>query len=152
MAITSPLKLRLLSFFQTWLRKCVRPGFLIILCSGLAWPADALAATPVDQDYPSARTGWRKQEPIPTPWYFYDVDMVSTTEGWALSHPITGDHANIFHTTNGGQKWTAQGPLFRQLNGVSFVDNLHGVAVGNEYRYTLDGGVTWLAGTTNNFA
>ena len=42
----------------------------------------------------SLATGtWKKQEPLPTPWYFYDVDMISATEGWAVSHPITGDHA-----------------------------------------------------------
>jgi photosystem II stability/assembly factor-like uncharacterized protein len=120
------------------------------LLLGLGLPIVALKAA-ASSDDPAAGSGWRKQEPIPTPWYFADVDMVSTTEGWAVSHPITGDHANIFHTTNGGRKWSLQGPLFRQLNGVSFIDNLHGVTVGNEYRYTLDGGVTWLQGTTNNF-
>jgi len=87
--------------------------------------------------------GWKKQEPLPTPWYFYDVDMVSATEEWAVSHPITGDHGTIFHTINGGKTWKRQGGLFRQLSAVSFADALHGVAVGNEFRYTSDGGRTW---------
>jgi photosystem II stability/assembly factor-like uncharacterized protein len=86
---------------------------------------------------------WKKQEPLPTPWYFYDVDMISTTEGWTVSHPITGDHATIFHTINGGKTWRQQGGLFRQLSGISFADALHGVAVGNEFRFTADGGTTW---------
>jgi photosystem II stability/assembly factor-like uncharacterized protein len=92
----------------------------------------------------SLATGtWKKQEPLPTPWYFYDVDMISATEGWAVSHPITGDHATIFHTVDGGKSWKRQGGLFRQLNGIAFSDALHGVAVGNEFRFTTDGGKTW---------
>ena len=69
--------------------------------------------------------------------------MLTTTEGWSVSHPITGDHANILHTINGGKTWKQQGGLFRQLGGISFADVLHGVAVGNEYRFTVDGGKTW---------
>ena len=110
-----------------------------------------LASTMVVQESPAepaARSAWRKQEPIPTPWYFYDVDMLSTTEGWSLSHPITGDHANIWHTIDGGKTWKQQGPLFRQLNGISFSDASHGVAVGNEFRFTADGGKTWQLGST----
>jgi len=103
-----------------------------------------------DTNDPAARTGkWKKQEGIPTPWGLYDVDMVSATEGWAVSHPITGDHANIFHTTNGGKTWKQQGGLFSQLSGISFADALHGVAVGNEYRFTVDGGKTWQSGSAS---
>src|SRR4051794_24048784 len=72
-----------------------------------------------------AQSAWQKQEPIPTPWYFYDVDMISASEGWSVSHPITGDHATIFHTINGGRTWKRQGPFFRQLNGIAFIDALH---------------------------
>ncbi len=102
---------------------------------------------------PDARAPWRKQEPLPTPWFFHDVDMISATEGWAISHPVTGDHASIFHTANGGKTWQPQGgQLFQQLGGISFADALHGVAVGNEYRYTVDGGQTWLKGSAGNFS
>jgi photosystem II stability/assembly factor-like uncharacterized protein len=100
--------------------------------------------TAASTDSLMARAPWRKQEPLPTPWYFHDVDMISATEGWSVSHPVTGDHANIWHTTDGGKSWKQQGKLFRQLNGISFSDALHGVTVGNEYRYTTDGGKTWL--------
>lgn len=95
-----------------------------------------------------AQSPWRKQEPIPTPWDFADVDMISALEGWAVSQPVTGDHASIFHTNNAGHTWKQQGLLFRQLNGVSFADALHGVAVGNECRYTRNGGDSWLLSST----
>ncbi len=117
------------------------------------------AAPPAEESAPmanpaeaAARAGrWKKQEPLPTPWGIYDVDMISATEGWAVTHPITGDHANILHTIDGGKSWSAQCGLFRQLNGVSFSDALHGVTVGNEYRHTSDGGKTWVLGSASNF-
>ena len=95
---------------------------------------------------------WKKAEPLPTPWGLFDVDMVSATEGWAVSHPITGDHAYILHTINGGKTWQRQGGLFSQLSGISFADALHGVAVGNEYRFTVDGGTTWQPVTRSEAA
>ena len=58
---------------------------------------------------------WKKAEPLPTPWGLFDVDMVSATEGWAVSHPITGDHAYILHTINGGKTWQRQGGLLASL-------------------------------------
>ena len=102
------------------------------------------AADTLDSMNPMAPArNWKKAEPLPTPWGLFDVDMVSATEGWAVSHPITGDHAYILHTINGGKTWQRQGGLFSQLSGISFADALHGVAVGNEYRFTVDGGITW---------
>ena len=99
------------------------------------------AADTLDSMDPMAPArNWKKAEPLPTPWGLFDVDMVSATEGWAVSHPITGDHAYILHTINGGKTWQRQGGLFSQLSGISFADALHGVAVGNEYRFTVDGG------------
>jgi photosystem II stability/assembly factor-like uncharacterized protein len=127
-----------------------RTGFigLCLVASSTGMLAEPRVAsefeTAASANGPMARTAWRKQEPTPTPWNFYDVDMVSATEGWSLSHPITGDHANIWHTIDGGKTWKQQGGLFRQLNAVSFTDALQGVAVGNEYRYTVNGGQTWL--------
>jgi photosystem II stability/assembly factor-like uncharacterized protein len=97
---------------------------------------------------PLVNATWKKQEPLPTPWYFHDVDMISTTEGWAVSHPVTGDHGTIFHTINAGQTWKQQGRLFRQLSAISFADGQHGVAAGNEFRYTIDGGRTWQLSNT----
>jgi photosystem II stability/assembly factor-like uncharacterized protein len=97
---------------------------------------------------PLIHAAWKKQEPLPTPWAFYDVDMISTTEGWAVSHPVTGDHGTIFHTVDAGKTWKQQGRLFRQLSAISFADALHGVAAGNEFRYTIDGGRTWQLSNT----
>jgi photosystem II stability/assembly factor-like uncharacterized protein len=97
-----------------------------------------------DEEKPEARSPWHKQEPLPSSWGLADVDMTSGAEGWAVSHPVTGDHGIILHTANGGNSWKQQGALFRQLNGVSFTDALHGAAVGNEVRYTIDGGSSWL--------
>jgi photosystem II stability/assembly factor-like uncharacterized protein len=126
-------------------------GFLCLAALRSAVPVTCAQSepdrSPAGSD-PAARTAWKKQEPIPTPWSFYDVDMLTATEGWSVSHPITGDHANIWHTTDGGKTWKQQGGLFRQLNAIAFADTLHGVAVGNEYRYTSDGGKTWLLSTT----
>lgn len=122
---------------------CLQLATLLIFQPAMGSPPWQSQRNPGSVDL-SARTGtWKKAEPIPTPWYFYDVDMISAAEGWAVSHPITGDHANIFHTINGGKAWKPQGILFRQLNGISFADMLHGLAVGNEYRFTVDGGLTW---------
>ena len=123
-------------------------SLLCFMSASISLEQTALAQDQTNPDQPDARAPWKKQEPIPTPWYFYDVDLISTTEAWSVSHPITGDHANIWHTTNGGKTWKQQGPLFRQLNGIAFSDPLHGVAVGNEFRYTTDGGQTWLLSPT----
>jgi len=73
--------------------------------------------------------------------------MVSATEGWAVSHPATGDDADIMHTTDGGTTWMRQGRFVQQLSAIAFSDAQHGIATGNEHLYTLDGGKTWLSGT-----
>ena len=112
-----------------------------LLC--LATADSGAADTPDSMNPMAPARNWKKQEPLPTPWGLFDVDMVSATEGWAVSHPITGDHAYILHTIDGGKTWRRQGGLFSQLSGISFADALHGVAVGNEFRFTLDGGRTW---------
>jgi photosystem II stability/assembly factor-like uncharacterized protein len=125
--------------------RCIRNAvtFAAILLLGIT-NAFAAPASPSENEEPEARSPWRKQEPLPSSWGLADIDMISATEGWAVSHPVTGDHGIILHTTNGGTAWTQPGSLFRQLNGISFTDTTHGVAVGNEVRYTMDGGNSWL--------
>src|SRR6476659_3145222 len=96
----------------------------LVIAAGFFCPAVAFTVAPAapptqssshgdrspDVSDPAARTSkLKKQEGIPTPWGVYDVDMISATEGWAVTHPITGDHAEILHTTNGAKTWKQQG-------------------------------------------
>lgn len=93
-----------------FVRLVIAAGFFCLAVAFTAAPAapptqsNSNGDRSLDGSDPAARTGkWKKQEGIPTPWGLYDIDMISATEGWAVTHPITGDHANIFHTTNGGK-------------------------------------------------
>jgi hypothetical protein len=75
-------------------------GVMLILIGSVA--ALAMPPAAASQAKDAAASGpWKKQEPIPTPWHFHDVDMVSVSEGWAVAAPTTGDHATIWHTVNG---------------------------------------------------
>jgi len=78
----------------------IAAGFLCGPVAFAASPAAPLTPSNSNEDRSpeasdlSARAGqWKKQEAIPTPWGLYDVDMISASEGWAVTHPITGDHA-----------------------------------------------------------
>lgn len=127
----------------TWKRSVTLILFLVGVVAALTVPPAVAGQTD------TAAGPWQKQEPIPTPWHFHDVDMVSIADGWAVAAPTTGDHATIWHTRNGGATWQRQGPLARQLLAVSFFDAQHGVAAGNEIRYTTDGGQTWQLGSSS---
>ena len=100
-------------------RLVIAAAFLCLAVAFTAAPAAPPTPSKSNGDLSSdasdlpARTAWKKQEPIPTPWGLYDVDMISATEGWAVAHPITGDHANIFHTTNGGKNVETAGRSFQ---------------------------------------
>jgi photosystem II stability/assembly factor-like uncharacterized protein len=117
----------------------------LLAAIGLALVLSSLGSVPAAGS-PSAG-GWARREADPTPWTLRDVDMVSASEGWTVASPTTGDHGIVLHTTDGGVSWSQAGGLFRQLNTVSFADATHGVALGNELRYTRDGGLTWRAGS-----
>ena len=87
---------------------------------------------------------WERQSPMPTGEGLNSVDMVSSTEGWAV-----GEGGVILHTTDGGVTWTQQNSgTTQQLNAVSFKDASRGLAVGNVLLYTTDGGQSWLQGSS----
>ncbi len=121
--------------------RCASSIVLALLAAGLTVMVPASAGAAPDA------VPWVKQEPLPTPWHFMDVDMVSGTQGWAVASPTTGDHGAIFRTTTGAASWRQVPGLFRQLNAISFGDALHAVAVGNDHRYSTDGGKSWQAGS-----
>ena len=103
----------------------------------------AASVSPVDPAGAAVYADWSKQSPLPTGQFLHGVDMVSTTQAWAV-----GELGAIIHSTNGGAGWNKQAsgvtvPLF----GVRFADALHGWAVGNALLYTSDGGATWKQGT-----
>ncbi|MEA2174982.1 MAG: hypothetical protein QOD00_2574 [Blastocatellia bacterium] len=93
----------------------------------------------------AAQTGgvWQAQAPLPVGEALHGVDMVSTTEAWAV-----GESGIILHSTDGGTGWAQQSSgTNAQLNALRFLDALHGWAVGNAVLYTTDGGQTWQQGT-----
>ena len=60
--------------------------------------------------------------------YLRAVSFVGPLDGWAV-----GEVQTILHTFNGGATWSAQSVRLNRpsfLNGVSFADRLHGLAVG----------------------
>jgi photosystem II stability/assembly factor-like uncharacterized protein len=93
---------------------------------------------------PGAGEPWARQSPLPTGFWLAGVDMISTTEAWAV-----GDVGTILHTTDGGASWQKQASGTQQrLDAVRFKDPLHGWALGTSLAlYTVDGGVTWASGT-----
>src|SRR5215207_4385169 len=93
---------------------------------------------------PGAGDLWVRQSPLPTGFSLEGIDMISTTEAWAV-----GDVGTILHTTNGGASWQKQiSGTQQRLDAVRFKDPLHGWALGTSLAlYTVDGGVTWTPGT-----
>ncbi|HKP53866.1 MAG TPA: YCF48-related protein [Chloroflexia bacterium] len=87
---------------------------------------------------------WERQSPMPTGEGLNSIDMVSSTEGWAV-----GEGGVILHTTDGAVTWSQQNSgTNQQLNAVRFKDASRGLAVGNVLLYTTDGGQSWLQGST----
>ena len=59
-----------------------------------------------------------------------------------------GDQGAVYATKDGGNTWTQQiTPTDEGLNGICFINDKEGWAVGNKGTvvHTTDGGVTWLA-------
>ena len=74
------------------------------------------------------------------------VDFVDANNGWVAGGIVGSGGGFIKRTTDGGQTWTTQkSGLSNWLNGIAFIDTLHGVAVGSggTLLVTEDGGATW---------
>jgi photosystem II stability/assembly factor-like uncharacterized protein len=79
--------------------------------------------------------------------------FIDRREGWVSGFAPTGIaiFGTVFHTTDGGRTWTAQGPtsskgvVDQDVADVAFSDRLHGWGVGYNglLIWTRDGGVTW---------
>ena len=109
----------------------------IVMSLGLMLFATMTAASPAQ-----AAGGWVKQAPLPTWYHLRGVDMVTTSEGWAV-----GDWGTILHTTDGGTTWSQQSSgTTEPLNAVRFFDASHGWAIGNVMLWTDDGGQAWHRG------
>lgn len=112
------------------------------------WSVLALASILVLAAGPS-RAQWDPQSPVPT---FLDVRGVGMP---AASHVFVATDDNSFdsggalwESTDGGATWTQRDvpvSLGSALNGLFFLDALHGWAFGNENYRTTDGGTTWTA-------
>lgn len=83
---------------------------------------------------------------------FSDVYFPNNLEGWVTSRKLSD---SIWHTTNGGQEWSAVGlPISTFWHAVSFSTPLRGWIVGGStdngviYR-TDDGGQTWILDHTS---
>ena len=94
----------------TFVRLTIAAGFLCLAVAFTAAPAAPLAQSGLNGDRspdtsdPAAGTGkWKKQEGIPTPWGLYDVDMISATEGWAVTHPLPAITPIFFTPPMGGK-------------------------------------------------
>lgn len=68
------------------------------------------------------------------------VDFITPSYGF-----VVGDSGIILRTFDGGRNWEEVLHDYAALNGISFLDSLHGVAVSYSHRayYTTDGGTTW---------
>ena len=108
--------------------------------------AAAVTAGPAAALTPDLAHGWFWQMPQPAA-SFNDCTFVGTADVWAV-----GIGGLIEHSTDGGATWTPQqSGTDADLWSVSFVDSLHGWAVGGQPTNTApgvilrtgDGGATW---------
>ncbi|MEW6743885.1 MAG: YCF48-related protein [Planctomycetota bacterium] len=85
----------------------------------------------------AAAQAWVGQAPDLTSVELSGVCTVSVTEAWAI-----GEAGVLVHTIDGGRTWDRV-VLRDAMSDVTFVDPLHGWAVGNDVIRTTDGGVNW---------
>jgi len=91
---------------------------------------------------------WILREGVKGKWnYFQDIFFSDTLNGW-----IIGGNGEMFYTSNGGDKWTAQGDFNSQMNfnDIFFLTKNYGITVGVNYNTNMgiiikteDGGQTW---------
>lgn len=87
---------------------------------------------------------WREQR-YTHDEYFFDVDFITSTDGW-----VVGSGGSVLHTTDGGGTWSVrQLPLKYErlwLASVRFLDAARGWIAGDEGAIfsTNDGGETWI--------
>ena len=91
---------------------------------------------------------WVAQTGFPTNKYVYAIQMFDENEG-----VIGGQDKNLFYTTDGGTTWiAATSPVAAadDINGIFFLDPLHGWAVGEKGTivFSSDKGVTWTKQTS----
>src|SRR4051812_28784161 len=72
------------------------------------------------------------------------TDVVFLTDAVGLATTVDG---HIYRTVDGASSWTVVHNISQTLHSLTFLDALHGVAVGDRGQYltTADGGVTWTA-------
>ncbi|MEO6097000.1 MAG: YCF48-related protein [Fibrobacteria bacterium] len=81
---------------------------------------------------------------------FNAVSFPSRDTGWVVGTSVDSLGRCIIRTTDGGKTWEAQGPkagpddIYRELNGVHFIDSHRGWVAGEKGFYsTIDAGNTW---------
>lgn len=87
-----------------------------------------------------------------TSFYFNHTDFISPTLGWAVGLPHWDQAAGVYtgtllKTTDAGESWITQTVgMAESLNGVSFVDENNGWAVGMQgtILHSADGGSHWV--------
>ena len=92
----------------------------------------------------AAQVTWEKQAPLPVGLELNMVHMLSPQEAWIAGDAYVGDDAVVLHTLDGGVTWDVRDLPTTSLEGIFFLDPLHGWACGNAFFHTVDGGQTWI--------
>jgi photosystem II stability/assembly factor-like uncharacterized protein len=94
-----------------------------------------------------ASAQWTKQSPIPTRLGVHGVAAPAADRVFlATADDPFDDGGALFESADGGATWTQRDVPFSLgdgLNGIFFLDSLHGWAWGNANYRTTDGGTTW---------
>jgi photosystem II stability/assembly factor-like uncharacterized protein len=91
----------------------------------------------------------------------WKMKFLTPSLGWIVGH-TKGKSSLVLKTTDGGNSWTVQDSSYAGigLQGVSFVDSLHGWTIGSAYYpdtsgriyRTTNGGASWLAADSPHVA